>query len=150
MKKEQRKTISTIHKASGILALVVIILFFLASVYSELNGNHEIIIRVKTIILFSMPVMFVLMPIAAITGKKLAGKSSAPVIKSKNNRVKFIAANGVFLTILAITLYLRATRNQIDETFLIIQFIEFGFGLFNMILLGMMIRDGRTLTGKNK
>ena len=64
--------------------------------------------------------------------------------------MKFIAVNGTFLVMLAIALYIRAASESIDQTFLIIQIIEFIFGLTNMVLLGMMIRDGRVLTGKIK
>ena len=150
MKKDQRNRISIIHKVSGMMALAIIFLFFLASVYAEINGNHELILNVKTIIIFTMPIMLILMPAAAITGKKLAGKSTAPTIKLKNNRVKFIAINGMILMVLAVLLYLRASNGQIDNTFLILQFTEFAFGLANMSLLLFMIRDGRILTGKIK
>ena len=150
MKKKQRKRISIIHKVSGMMALTIISLFFLASVYVEINGNHDLILNVKTIIVFTMPIMLILMPAAAITGKKIAGKSMAPIIKIKKNRVKFIAINGIILMVLAVLLYLRASNGQIDNTFLTLQFTEFAFGLANMSLLLLMIRDGRILTGKTQ
>ena len=132
------------------MALAIISLFFLASVYTEINGNHDLILNVKTIIVFTMPIMLILMPVAAITGKKIAGKSMAPIIKIKKNRVKFIAINGIILMVLAVLLYLRASNGQIDNTFLTLQFTEFAFGLANMSLLLLMIRDGRILTGKTQ
>jgi hypothetical protein len=150
MKKEQRKVLSIIHKASGVSALLLISTFFLSSVYAELNGELNVILTIKTFIVFTMPLMLVLMPTCAITGKKIAGKSKSPIVKSKNSRVKFIAFNGIVLIILAIILYNKVVDGRIDQTFLILQFVEFAFGFANIIMLGLMIKDGRILTGKIK
>lgn len=148
--KNKRKFLSKIHKILGILALLVISSFFLSSFYGEINGNHSIILSIKTFIVFTIPIMLVLMPTCAIIGKKIAGKSKSPIIKSKNKRVKFIALNGIILITLAIVLYQRAVNGKIDDTFLTIQIVEFIFGFTNIVMLGLMIRDGRILTGKTK
>lgn len=150
MDRERRKILSKIHKVSGILALLVISSFFLSSLYGEINGSHSIILSIKTYIVFTIPIMLILMPTCAITGKKIAGKSKSLVVKSKNKRVKFIALNGIILITLAIVLYQRAANGEIDNTFLTIQIVEFVFGFTNIIMLGLMIRDGRILTGKIK
>lgn len=150
MNKEKRKVYNKIHKLSGILALIVIISFFISSLYGEIIGNSDIIIAIKTYIVFTIPVMLILMPTCAITGKKMAGKSKSQVVKSKNMRVKFIALNGIILIALAVILYKRAINGEIDSGFLTIQIIEFVFGITNIIMLGLMIRDGRILAGKIK
>ena len=150
MDKEKRKMYSKIHKVSGIVALLVISSFFISSLYGEIIGNHNIIIAIKTYIVFTIPVMLILMPTCAITGKKMAGKSKSQIVKSKNKRVKFIALNGIILITLAIVLYKRAINGEIDSDFLTIQIVEFVFGLTNIIMLGLMIKDGRILTGKIK
>ena len=150
MDREKRKLFSKIHKVAGITALFVISSFFLSSVYGEIIGKHELILAIKTYIVYTIPIMLILMPVCAITGKKMAGKSKSPVVKSKNKRVKFIAINGIILITLALVLYKRAVNGEIDITFLTIQVVEFNFGLTNIIMLGLMIRDGRILTGKIK
>ena len=90
------------------------------------------------------------MPILGITGKKLAGKSKSPIALSKMKRMKFVAFNGFILISLAIYLYLRASANQIDNTFLLVQIIEFIFGIMNLILIGLNIKAGMKLSGRIK
>lgn len=150
MDKNKRKIFRKIHKVCGILALLTISSFFLSSLYAEINGSHSVIRVIKTYIVFTIPLMLVLMPTCAITGKKMAGKSKSTIVKSKSNRVKFIALNGIILITLAIILYQRAINGKIDNTFLTIQIIEFIFGFTNIYMLFLMIKDGRILAGKVK
>lgn len=139
------KTTKTIHKTAGILALIVILAFFSSSLYAEIDGDQELIKLVKTGILYGILLLFVIMPATVVTGRKLAGKQTSTVLNRKTIRMRLIAANAIILIILAITLYFRATNNMIDHTFVIIQLVEFLFGLSNAGLLILMIRDGRLL-----
>lgn len=149
MKGENKKLISTIHKATGIIALLIITSFFISSLYGEIIGDNDAIITIKTYIILTIPVMLIVMPTCAITGKRLAKKSKSLVIKSKNKRIKIIAINAVILVILAFLLYNKAINGKINNQFLIIQIAELLFGLTNILLLGLMIRDGRLLTRRS-
>jgi len=73
------KPVKNIHKTAGILALVVIFIFFSFSLYAELIGNHETIKIVKTGILYGMILLFLIMPVTVITGRKLAGYVESPI-----------------------------------------------------------------------
>lgn len=139
------KIIKNIHKTVGKIALLIIIVFFSSSLYAELNGNDEVILRVKTGILYGIILLFFIMPATAITGKKLTGEHNSSVLTRKTKRMKLIAINAAVLIGLAFTLYYRAMHNLIDQTFVIIQLVEFVFGLYNAVLLILMIRDGRLL-----
>jgi hypothetical protein len=134
-----------IHKVAGMLALFIILIFFSSSLYAEINGDHALIKAVKTFILYGIILLFIIMPVTVISGRKLSGKSISIVLDRKINRMKLIAINAIALILLAITLYYRATHNLIDHTFVTIQIIEFVFGLTNAALLTLMIRDGRLL-----
>lgn len=142
--------LNTLHKIAGISALLVILAFFSSSLYAELSGNYQLIRTVKTIILYSLLLLFVLMPVTVITGRKQAGNTKSPVIDGKLKRMKFIAADAAILIALAVTLYYRAVKDMIDQTFIVIQIAEFTFGLLNVLFLTLMIRDGRILASDTK
>lgn len=145
-----KQSLKNIHKIAGTAALVVILIFFASSLYAEITGDHQTIKAVKTAVLFGLIILFVIMPVTVITGRKLARQATSNVVVRKQNRMKFIAANAAILVALAITLYCRAVNNQIDQIFVIIQVAEFTFGLLNAVFLIRMIRDGRILSRKAK
>lgn len=145
-----KQSLKNIHKIAGTTALIVILIFFASSLYAELTGNIQLIKTVKTAILFGLIILFIVMPTTVITGRRLARQFTSDVVSRKQNRMKFIAANAAILVALAFTLYWRAVNNKIDQTFMIIQIIEFTFGLLNAVLLIRMIKDGRILSRKAK
>jgi hypothetical protein len=134
-----------IHKVAGTMALLVILTFFLFSLYAELVGDHELIKTVKTGIIEGITLLFLIMPATVITGRKLAGQINSPINNRKLKRMKFIAADALILITLAIVLYYRAINGKIDNTFLAIQIVEFTFGLLNVVFLSLMICDGKRL-----
>jgi hypothetical protein len=145
----ERQSLKKLHQIAGPLALLVILVFFMSSVYAELTGDHQLIKTVKTAILFGLILLFIVMPVAVITGRKLAGQFTSTVVGRKLNRMKLIAANAAILVTLAILLYNRAIGDEIDQTFLVLQIVELAFGLLNVVLLILMIKDGRILNRKS-
>lgn len=145
-----KQSLKNIHRIAGMLALIVILIFFASSLFAELTGDHQMIKTVKTAILFGLIILFIVMPATVITGRKLALQQTSKIVNRKQKRMKFIAANAAILVALAITLYCRAGNNKIDQTFVILQITEFTFGLLNALFLIQMIRDGRILSGKTK
>jgi hypothetical protein len=144
----QVQSLKRIHKISGMFALITILIFFISSSYAELTGNHQIIRTVKTAIVYGLIVLFIVMPTTVLTGRKLAMQVTSKVVGRKQKRMRFIVANAIILVTLAFTLYSRAVNSKIDQTFCIIQIIEFAFGLINAALLILMVSDGRLLSGK--
>ncbi|MBV7440022.1 hypothetical protein KRX57_01175 [Weeksellaceae bacterium TAE3-ERU29] len=67
--------------------------------------------------------------------------SNSEILKAKNSRIKWIALNGIGLMTLAVLLYLRAKNHQLDTTFMTLQITEFCFGIINISIFSLMIRD---------
>lgn len=146
----KRKTVVKAHVIRSAVAVITISAFFTLSLIAELSGDVEYIKQVKKMILYSLPLLLIAMPILALTGKKLAGKSQNPIVLAKQSRMKIIAINGMVLIGLAIFLYFRSHYKAVDEVFLAAQIAEFGFGLTNLTLIGMNIRSGFKLSGSFK
>ncbi len=97
----KRIVLIKIHIVATIIAVLTIGSFFTASLVAEIKGNIEGIKHVKEIILFSLPLMLIAMPALGITGNKLGGKSTNPLIAAKRLRMKFVFMNGIALITLA-------------------------------------------------
>ena len=138
----KRRSIVRVHATAGIMALCLIATFFVSSLISELSGNFGWIVLVKRTVFYCMWAMLVLVPSAALTGMKLAGKSQNPIVAGKRRRMRWIAPNGLLLLTLASYLYYKANLGEIDHRFMIAQLLEFAVGFTNISLLGLMIRDG--------
>ena len=140
-----RRSLSQVHAAAGLIAWCLIASFFIGSLLSELSGNPTWIVLVKRTIFYTMWAMVVLVPVAALTGRKLAGKSRNVVVERKRKRMRWIAPNGLLLLTLGSYLYYKASQGQFDPFFTSAQLIELAVGLTNLVLLGLMIRDGYRL-----
>ena len=136
------------HAVAGFLATALIASFFVGSLVSELVGELSWIVLVKRSIFYCMWAMVLLVPLAALTGGRLAGKSQDPLVKAKRKRIRFLAPNGILLLGLASYLYYKAHRGELDAYFLVAQTVEFAAGLLNLVLLSLMIRDGFRLKKK--
>lgn len=147
---KKRKTIILLHAGAGILAWLLILSFFTSSLVAEIIGKATLILQVKTYIFYTLPLMILLMPLAGISGVKLGGHSRHRVVLAKKRRMKFIAGNGLVLITLATLLYFRVHTGKIDVTFHVLQLAEFIFGATNIVLMGLMIRDGLFLSGRIK
>lgn len=146
----KRKTVVTAHFIATIIAGVTIVTFFSLSLVAEIKGDAQFIKWVKTFILYALPVMVIAMPMLKITGDKLAGKSTNPIILAKKKRMKLMIVNGIGLITLAVFLYYRSHFQEIDRVFLVAQLAEFGFGLGNLTLIALNARSGLQLSGKLK
>lgn len=144
----KRQHLVKLHLAATAVATLTIFSFFSFSLIAEIIGTPEFIRQVKTGILYSLPLLLVAMPALALSGKKLAGASTHPMILKKLNRMKMMAANGLMLVSLAIYLYYHAVYKSIDSTFFIIQMIELTLGACNLLLIGLNVRDGLRLSGR--
>ncbi len=139
-----------LHIMATAIAVVTIASFFSFSLVAEILGDEVLIKQVKTAIVFCLPIMIVTMPILGLSGKKLAGSSNGPLIVTKMNRMKLIAANGIILILLAIYLYYHAVFKTINNTFLYVQIIELCMGAFNLILIAANIKSGMKLSSRKR
>lgn len=146
----KRKNIVKAHFIATIAAGITIVTFFSLSLVAELRGDVQLIKNVKAFILYALPVMVVAMPMLKITGDKLAGKSTNPIILAKKKRMKLMIINGICLITLAVFLYYRSHFHTIDNVFFIAQLAEFVFGLGNLTLIFLNAKNGMQLSGKLK
>lgn len=137
-----RRNLARVHAAAGLIAWCLIASFFIGSLISELLGSSTWIVLVKRTIFYTMWAMVVLVPLAALTGRKLAGKSRNVIVERKRRRMRWIAPNGLLLLTLGSYLYYKASQGQFDPFFMSAQLVELAVGLTNLVLLGLMIRDG--------
>lgn len=145
-----RQRLAQVHAAAGIIAFCLIGSFFLSSLISELSGNLVWIVTVKRTVFYCMWAMVLLVPLAALTGGKLAGKSRSTLVETKRKRVRWIAPNGLLLVTIASYLYYKASQPEFDTLFRSAQLLEYALGLTNLRLLGLMIRDGFRLKPQPK
>jgi hypothetical protein len=146
----KRKTLVRIHIVVTLLAVLIIGGFFISSLTAEINGNDAFIRNVKEVILFSLPVLLIVMATLGITGNRLSGASKNPIILAKRKRMKFVFVNGMALIALACFLYYRSHYQTLDGLFFSVQLLEFGLGLTNLFLIGLNVRSGLQLSGRLK
>lgn len=146
----ERQSLSQAHAAAGIIAFCLIGSFFVCSLISELSGNLVWIFAVKRTVFYCMWAMVLLVPLAALSGRKLAGKSRNATVETKRKRMRWIAPNGVSLVTLGSYLYYKAGQQEFDKLFMSAQLLEFALGFTNLLLLGLMIRDGFRLKRQYK
>lgn len=138
---------STLHKVSGILAIVTISVFWLATAISEVLGGEAGIVVVKTAVPWGFVVLIPALITAGATGFKLGKGRSAGLIDAKRKRMPILAVNGLLVLIpSALFLAARARAGIFDTAFLMVQGIELVAGAINILLLALNILDGRRMT----
>jgi len=144
----KRKTVVKAHLIASVVAVLTITTFLSLSLIAEIRGDETFIKTVKAFILYGLPVLIFTMPALKITGEKLAGKSTNPLVLEKVKRMKIVVINGVGLILFAIFLFYRSHYKAIDDIFLVAQTLEFGLGLANLSLIILNVRSGLKLSGK--
>lgn len=137
------KILKILHKVTGLISLILILLFMGSTIYAEISGNIVLIQKVKSLIVWRG--LFVLIPCLIITGAigfKMSGQSKDVHVLKKRKRMPFIALNGIFILI-PCAIYLEYLSFQmLDSTFYSVQTLELCAGLINCILIILNIRDG--------
>ena len=112
-----------VHFIAGLLAIVTIAAFFIATIIVELFGAPEAVATVKALIV--MPGLFILVPAIAATGASgffLSKSRQGRLVEIKKRRMPFIAANGLVVLIpCAIFLNRWASAGTFDSTFYLVQ-----------------------------
>lgn len=144
----KRNQLLLLHIIATALAVITIGSFFTLSLRAEIIADEALIKATKTGILYALPILLIVMPTLAITGKKLAGKSKSPIVLMKSKRMNLIMVNGILLVSLVIFLYYRSNFESIDTVFFYAQIAELFFGLSNLTLIGLNIKSGLQLSGK--
>ncbi len=133
----------SLHPLAGILALGLIVLFWLSSVLAELSGSRPAILAVKTLILIGVAFLVPLLITTALTGNRMAGRRHSPEIAAKRTRMKAMAAAGILILVpAAIFLWLKARASEFDAWFYTVQAVELLAGAVNLALGSMNARAG--------
>lgn len=143
----------SLHAMAGLIAIAMIVLFIVATLYSEFSGNRDLIFVVKRGIAFpGIEILVCVMVLAGGSGRSLAKSRSVALAAKKARRMRFVALNGIAILIpCAILLAYWATYGILTARFYVVQSIEILAGLTNLTMLVLNMRDGlllkRTRTG---
>lgn len=140
-----------IHPVAGVLAVLVIVTFWLSTAVVELFGSTAQVVVVKRAIPWGFLVLIPALAIAGGTGSFLARCGRGGLVDRKLRRMPVIAANGI-LVLIPSALYLsrKAGEGDFDGIFYAVQVLELGAGAVNITLLGLNVRDGRRLAAAKR
>jgi hypothetical protein len=147
MTQETRTKVKRLHAMSGGLALLIISTFFTTTIISELSGDTALIAAVKQGIAYGLLLLVPAMAAVGLSGRRLAGSSTAEIIQRKQRRMAVIAANGLLVLLpCALTLAWLASTGASGSLFYAVQGIELLAGGVNITLLVLNIRLGLQMT----
>lgn len=137
---------SRIHAFAGVMALLVIAIFWTSTLITEAFLSYTAVAKVKTGILYSMLLLVPALMVTAGSGFSLAGRRREPLLAAKKQRMPFVAVNGLLILLpAAFFLQSRAVAGNFDTWFYIAQAVELLAGGSNLALMGMNLRDGLRL-----
>lgn len=144
-----RKPAAIVHGIAGFTAFAIISAFMLASVATELSGDHQAVAAAKSAIRWGL---LALVPALAATGGsgfRLVAGNPRGLASIKFNRMKIIALNGVLILVPSVLfLAWKADRGEFDMWFAAVQAVEYLAGTANLVLMGLNMRDGFRLSGR--
>ncbi len=142
-----RSTLVRTHLSAAVGALALITTFLLSSVITELMGNAADVHRIRQWIVFGLPLLVGCLAATALTGRRLARKSKASVLRRKQRRMQIVAAAGIVLLVPCAVLlsYLTASASA-RGVVSALEITELLAGALNLTLLVLNFRDGRGLT----
>jgi hypothetical protein len=136
-----------IHPVAGAIAILAIATCWLSTALTELLGNREAIIAVKTDIPWGFLLLIPALMTTGGTGLALSKGRRVGLIATKFKRMPVIAANGVLILIpAALFLASKAKAANFDTAFYAVQTLELVAGAVNITLLGRNMRDGLRMT----
>ena len=138
-----RPLLVRVHLAAAVGAVAIIGTFLTSSAVTELIGTPAEVRLLRHGVLLGLPLLIGCLATAALTGRRLAGRSRAPVVRRKQRRMQLIAAAGlVVLVPCAVVLNYRALSA--------LEIIELAAGGLNLALLALNFRDGLALARRRR
>jgi len=142
-----RPVLVRIHLAAAAGALAVISTFLVSSTVIEIIGDPGEVRSLRHAILLALPLLIGCLAASALTGRRLAGRSRAPVVRRKQRRMQVVAAVGlVVLVPCAVALNYLAGSATADRLASVLEITELLAGAVNLALLALNFRDGRGMT----
>ena len=144
-----RKPAAIVHGFAGITAFAIISAFMLASVATELAGDHQAIAAAKSAIRWGLLALVPALAATGGSGYRLAGGGTQGLAGVKLARMRIVAANGAAILVPSVLfLAWKAERGEFDMWFAAVQAIEYLAGATNLALMGLNMRDGFRLSGR--
>lgn len=132
-----------IHAVAGCTALLMVAIFWLATLVSLLAGSTALTVAVKTAIPYGFLILIPAMMLAGGSGFRLAGRWKTGAVGAKRRRMPVIALNGLLiLTPSAVFLAIQAAAGLFDRWYHVVQGVELLAGSINLLLLSLNLRDG--------
>jgi hypothetical protein len=138
-----------IHLVASVAALAIVASFLVSSAAVKVFGDESDIRAAKRWILAMLVVLIPVMAAAGVSGRRLAGRSRAAVVRRKLRRMQAIGATGLLVLVpCAIALQRLAAQNDFGLAFATVQGVELLGGTVNLTLLILNFRDGMALRTK--
>lgn len=140
---------STLHGATGTLALLIVASFWLSTLTAELFLGEEAVILVKrAIALYGLIPLALTMAITRLSGIRLGKRQPSDLVYEKSRRMAKIGRNGLLVMVpCALFLYGKAAAREFDLFFYGVQGIELLIGGVQLALLGKNFQAGLRLMG---
>jgi hypothetical protein len=133
-----RPILVRVHLAAAVGAVAVVVTFLVSSAVTELIGTAGTVHALRHGIVLGLPLLIACLATAALTGRRLGGRSRAPVVRRKRRRMQVIAATGLVVLVPCAVLLNYQAMPALEIT-------ELAAGGLNLALLVLNFRDGRAL-----
>lgn len=142
-----RPQLRRLHAISGGLAILIISTFLTTTLVAELSGDTTLIATVKQWIAYGLALLVPTMAVVGLSGRRLAGTSTSPIIQRKQRRMALIAANGLLILVpCALTLAWLPATDTFGLSFYLVQGLEIIAGPVNITLLVLNARLGMSMS----
>jgi len=141
-----RSSLARLHLAAAAGAIAVITTFLVASAVTELAGDAGDIRVLRRGILLGLPLLIGFLITAALTGRRLAGRSRSAVVRRKRRRLQAAAAAGLLVLVPCALILDHLASAPTGPVVAALEIAELSFGALNLSLLTLNFRDGRRMT----
>lgn len=140
-----------IHFSTGAIALVLIAIFWLSTIISELFGTIDQVIWVKLAIPYGLLILIPAIITTGASGISLGKNQGTQLLWNKKQRIKIVALIGILILFPSVIfLRVKASRAEFDNAFYIIQIVELVAGAINFSLILLNLYSGLALVSKRK
>ncbi|WP_137939640.1 hypothetical protein [Chitinivorax sp. B] len=139
-----------VHAIAGMVAMLTVTAFLLATLISELFLDHAAVIAVKhAIVVYGLAILATAMVFTGGSGFSLAAIRKGKLLEKKQQRMSIIGFNGMLIMVpAALFLNHKATVGQFDRVFYAVQGTELIVGLVQLTLMALNLWSGLKLTGR--
>jgi hypothetical protein len=131
-----RSSLARLHLAAAAGAIAAITTFLAASAVTELAGDPGDIRVLQRGILLGLPLLIGFLVTAALTGRRLAGRSRSAVVRRKRRRLRAAAAAGLLVLVPCALILDQLASAPTGPVFAALEIAELSFGALNPVSAG--------------